>query len=109
MTLAPDVAADVLRYSAEVEHTVRVTTVTAQANDHPFAAVTVASADADPDAPGHQVALVVGANPVAVTVTAQDGKTARTYTVTVTRAAPAGRGLFRRGRVLGCRGGRRCA
>ena len=88
VTLVPDVAADVLRYSAEVEHTVRVTTVTAQANDHPFAAVTVGGEDADPDAPGHQVALVVGANPVAVTVTAQDGKTARTYTVTVTRAAP---------------------
>ena len=88
VTLAPDVAAEVLRYSAEVEHTVRVTTVTAQANDHPFAAVTVGGEDADPDAPGHQVALVVGENPVAVTVTAQDGKTARTYTVTVTRAAP---------------------
>ena len=88
VTLAPDVAAEVLRYSAEVEHTVRVTTVTAQANDHPFAAVTVGGEDADPDAPGHQVALVVGENSVAVTVTAQDGKTARTYTVTVTRAAP---------------------
>ena len=88
VTLVPDVAADVLRYSAAVEHTVRVTTVTAQANDHPFAAVTVGGEDADPDAPGHQVALVVGENPVAVTVTAQDGKTARTYTVTVTRASP---------------------
>ena len=88
VTLVPDVAADVLRYSAEVEHTVRVTTVTAQANDHPFAAVTVGGEDADPDAPGDQVALVVGENPVAVTVTAQDGKTARNYTVTVTRAAP---------------------
>ena len=35
---------------------------------------------------GLPIGLVVGANPITVTVTAQDGTTTRQYTVTVTRA-----------------------
>ena len=42
----------------------------------------VADADATLD-------LAVGENAVTIEVTAEDGETARTYTVTVTRAAPA--------------------
>ena len=36
---------------------------------------------------GNPIALAVGANPIPVEVTAQDGTTKITYTVTVTRAA----------------------
>ena len=38
---------------------------------------------------GNPIALAVGANPILVEVTAQDGTTKITYTVTVTRAAGA--------------------
>ncbi len=44
--------------------------------------------DADASADGHQVDLDVGSNTITVKVTAEDGTTTRTYTVTVTRAAP---------------------
>ena len=43
--------------------------------------------DAD-SAAGHQVALAAGANTFKVKVTAEDGTTTKTYTVTVTRATP---------------------
>ena len=36
---------------------------------------------------GNPITLSVGANPIAVTVTSQDGSTTLTYTVTVTRVA----------------------
>ena len=80
VTLDPQFDGDIVTYAAAVEHTVTVTTVTATAND-PYA-------DADPGADGHQVVLGVGANVIAVTVTAEDRVTTQTYTVTVTRAAP---------------------
>ena len=38
---------------------------------------------------GNPITLSVGLNPIAVTVTSQDGSTTLTYTVTVTRAAGA--------------------
>ena len=43
--------------------------------------------DADTSDPGHQVAVAEGANVIKVKVTAVDGNTTQTYTVTVTRAA----------------------
>ena len=73
-------------YAVAVAHAVAATTVTAIAKDG-NATVTVAPADADVDTAGHQVALAVGGNAIAVTVTAADGATTRTYTVSVTRAA----------------------
>ena len=45
--------------------------------------------DADDTAEGFQVALAVGENVIKVKVTAEDRTTTQTYTVTVTRAAPA--------------------
>ena len=71
-------------YAATVPHAVERATVTPAAND-PGAALSYSAADADTGAPGRQVDLEVGANPVAVTVTAADGTTQLTYTVTVTR------------------------
>ena len=75
---------EVLSYAVEVANDVSATTLTASAR-HPRAGVSVEPADADPAA-GHQVALAVGATVVRVAVTAQDGTTARSYAVTVTRA-----------------------
>ena len=48
-------------------------------------------ADADPNTPGHQVALAPGENTIntiKVRVTAEDGATTRTYTLAVTRQGP---------------------
>ncbi len=72
-------------YTAAVAHDVTQTTVTATVN-HAAASHTV-QLDGTTDADG-TVDLAAGANTITVTVTAEDGATTRTYTVTVTRAAP---------------------
>ena len=74
---------DTTVYEANVERDVRETTVQAVPQDA-AARVSVVPEDTDPDAPGHQVALVVGRNEIAVTVTA--GAATETYRVTVTPA-----------------------
>ena len=63
-------------YRASVANTVATTTVTAAAR-HAGATVAIA--------PGAEVSLAEGANRIRVTVTAEDGRTRKTYTVTVTR------------------------
>ena len=68
----------VTEYAAEVENGVATTTVTATAT-HSGASVSIV--------PSGNVSLSEGANEIVVTVTAQDGATTGTYTVTVTRAA----------------------
>ena len=68
----------VTSYQGSVGHAVATTTVTAAAT-HSGATVSIE--------PGSEVSLAVGANEIAVTVTAEDGTTTKTYTVTVTRAA----------------------
>ncbi len=68
----------VTSYQASVGNSVETTTVTATANNS-AAKVSVE--------PGSEVSLAVGANEIAVRVTAEDGTTTKTYTVTVTRAA----------------------
>ena len=80
-------AGAVTAYTARVRHDVESTMVTASTH-HASATYTVSPADADGDAPGHQVDLAVGMNEIVVTVTAADGTTTRTYTVAVTRAVP---------------------
>ena len=72
-------------YAAEVANAVESTTVTARTS-HEDAEVAIAPADADGGTPEHQVALAVGDTVVTVSVTAADGATTETYTVTVTRA-----------------------
>ena len=66
----------VTAYRASVEHGVETTTVSATAN-HSGATVTID--------PGADVSLAEGANRIKVTVTAENGTTTKTYTVTVTR------------------------
>ena len=74
-------------YSATVANEVATTTVTATPTD---AAATVAIADPHGSTAGasRTVNLDVGDTAITVTVTAEDGQTTRTYTVTVTRAMP---------------------
>ena len=68
---------DTTVYAASVAHEVASTTVTVTAT-HSAATVSIA--------PGPEVSLAVGENEIAVTVTAEDGSTTKTYRVTVTRA-----------------------
>ncbi len=86
VTLSPDFAAATTLYTASVYNSVESTTVTATPTDND-ATVDITPVDADLSAEGRQVSLDVGSNVVSVKVTAEDGTTTRTYTVTVTRAA----------------------
>ena len=88
VTLSPAFASGVMAYTASVANGVKETTVTATASDA-NASVEVTPEDADDGTSGDQVALVVGKTTISVEVTAQDGETTQTYTVTVTRAGSA--------------------
>ena len=72
-------------YTASVAHDVRQTTVTPTTNDN--GATYAIKLDGVADADG-VISLAVGGNVITIEVTAEDGNTVRTYTVTVTRAAP---------------------
>ena len=74
-----------LSYSASVANGVTRTTVTPTASQE--GATLVIRLDGVADSDG-TVSLAVGANVITVEVTAEDRETTRTYTVTVTRAAP---------------------
>ena len=90
--LTPAFAGGTTDYTAAVGYTVSRITVAPTTTD---GGATVefldsgdaALADADGNANGHQVNLAVGENTVKVKVTAADGVTTGTYTVTVTRTA----------------------
>ncbi|MYI68384.1 MAG: hypothetical protein F4103_06430, partial [Boseongicola sp. SB0673_bin_14] len=91
-TLDPAFDPVIETYAASVANAAVEVTVTATAN-HAGATVEwldgddAALADADDAADGHQARLEEGENVVKMKVTAEDGTTTRTYTVTVTRAA----------------------
>ena len=70
-------------YTAAVGSSVTQVAVTATPNKA-GATATITPADANTTAAGHQVALVVGPNPIRVSVA--DGTNAGVYTITVTRA-----------------------
>ena len=82
-------------YEVSVENSVSTITVTATAADPRNATVEFLDADdmtlddAETGTNGHQVNLVVGDNTFKVKVTADDGVVTRTYTLVVTREAPA--------------------
>ena len=71
-------------YSASVANSVSQTTVTPTVNDSGASYVIELGGVVDADG---VIALSVGSNVITVEVTAEDGETARTYTITVTRAA----------------------
>ena len=83
VTLAPAFTPATRTYTAAVGSSVTQVTVTATPNKA-GATATITPADANTTAAGDQVALVVGLNPIRVTVT--DGTNAGVYTITVTRA-----------------------
>ena len=94
LTLSPSFAsAGTEPYTASAAYDIATVTVTATKNQ---ADATIAwldasdatLADADAMASGRQVALEAGANTFKVKVTAEDGTTTKTYTVTVNRASP---------------------
>ena len=86
--LSPEFSAATTSYTTdddELESTVASTTVTAETTNEDATAVIMINGVEDADG---TVDLVAGYNVIAVVVTAQDGTTTRTYTVTVLRAAP---------------------
>ena len=85
VVLSPGFAANEASYSASVAYEAAAVTVNATAGDE--RAALVLPDDADTGTGGVQVNLVVGANTITVTVTAEDGSTTSTYTIEVTRAA----------------------
>ena len=72
-------------YTAQVAHSMSQTTVTPALSDSRASYVIKLGGVTDADA---VVSLSVGSNVITVEVTAEDGNTSQTYTVTVTRAAP---------------------
>ena len=79
-------ASDTTSYDVNVANGVDETTVRATANDDGATYEIKLGGVADAD---WTVSLAVGGNVITVEVTAEDGKTTKTYTVTVNRAAPA--------------------
>ena len=78
-------SSDTTSYTASVANGVTHTTVTPTLNDSE--AIYVVKLGGMTDADG-TVSLTVGSNVITVEVTAEDGSTKRTYSVTVARAAP---------------------
>ena len=72
-------------YTASVPATTTQTTVTPTANHDAATYVVKLGGVVDDDG---TIALAVGANVITIDVTAEDGSTTQTYTVTVTRATP---------------------
>ena len=93
LTLSPTFASGTETYAAAAAYDIAAVTVTANKNqaDATIAWLDASDAtlvDADTSAAGFQVALEAGANTFKVKVTAEDGTTTKTYTVTVNRASP---------------------
>ena len=78
-------ASDTTRYDVNVANGVDETTVTPTLNDDGATYTIKLGGVADSDG---VIPLAVGSNVITVEVTAEDGNTAKTYTVTVTRAEP---------------------
>ena len=83
VTLRPAFSGATERYTARVAHAVRSVTVTAEPHDGKAGVAYDPVLDADAGMPGHQVALAAGDTAITITVTAADGRTRKTYTVTV--------------------------
>ena len=87
-TLAPPFASATTTYTASVANGVTSITVTPTASNT-YATITVNGTPVASGSASGAIALNVGANTITTVVTAQDGTTTKTYTVTVTRAATA--------------------
>ncbi len=87
-TLTPAFATSTISYSASVANAISSITVTPIAADA-TATITVNGTAVASGAASGALTLNVGANAISTVVTAQDGSTTKTYTLTVTRAASA--------------------
>src|SRR6185503_18692251 len=85
-TLSPTFSGSTTAYNDNVANTVSSVTVTPTTTD-PNATVTVNGAAVTSGTASGAIALAVGHTAIPTVVTAQDGVTTTTYTVTVTRAA----------------------
>jgi hypothetical protein len=83
--LSPTFASETLEYTASVSNSVSSITVTPTAVD-PGASISVNDSPVSSGTASGSISLSVGANNIYITVTAGDGITAKTYTVTVARA-----------------------
>ena len=72
-------------YTAQVANSVSQTTLTPTVSDSGASYVVKLGGVEDDD---REISLAVGSNVITIEVTAEDGETTRTYTVTVTRAEP---------------------
>ena len=81
--LAEPFDAAVLDHTADAAAETTQVTVAAEASDNNACGVEISPADADPAAAGHQVDLADDGAVVTVTLTAADGATTGTYTLTV--------------------------
>ena len=86
LTLSPAFAAATTAYTATVGNSITHVKLTPTVNDS-GATVTVQGTTVSSGSASGAIALSVGSNPLAVVVTAEDGTTTQTYTVTITRAA----------------------
>ena len=84
----PAFAAGTTSYAVSVDNDVASITLTPTTNDD-GASVTVDGTAVTSTEASEPIDLAVGANSIAVVVTAEDGSTTKTYTVTIDRAAPA--------------------
>lgn len=82
VTLSPAFSSAATSYTGSAVHSTSSTTIYAEASDD-GATVTI-QGEAGPD---QDIALNVGSNVITVEVTAEDGTTTKTYTLTITRAA----------------------
>ena len=93
LTLAPDFAADTTSYTANVANARTHVKLTPTVADTGKATVKVGKTGnlmaVVSGSESEAIALEVGANAIEVEVTAEDGNTVKTYTVTVTRWTPA--------------------
>ena len=85
--LTPEFAPDVTEYSASVPNSIEAVTLTAQKSST-GASVTVLPRSGASEPEEATVDLSVGSNELSVVVTAEDGKAAETYTISIERAEP---------------------
>lgn len=86
-TLSPAFSTDVTSYTASAASSINSITVTPTANDS-SAVIKINDTSTASGSISSPISLNTGTNTIIVVVTAQDGVTSKTYTVTVNKAAP---------------------